>query len=102
MFQIQTNSEILQQALVALSHFTALDILSIFPNSPKILLSQILSGVSTIKEWQIVFNQLILHEVDHMRRGLIKGTHGIKSPAHTGAIGAKEIQFKKFKEQLKS
>ncbi|KAG9285568.1 hypothetical protein G9A89_006556 [Geosiphon pyriformis] len=102
LFQITPNSCVLKHALNALSHFPAPDILSIFPESPKILLSQILNGTSSVEEWKPIFSKLVSNEIDHMQRGLFKGIISNKSTPNISTIGSntKQVKIRTFKKQL--
>ncbi|CAG8494615.1 9056_t:CDS:10 [Ambispora gerdemannii] len=102
LFEISSNKSILKHALRALSYFRGPDILSIFPEYPKILLSKILLEVSNVEEWQLVFNKLIHHEIDNMRRGLFKNFSGGKSASVVTSTGneVNKSQIQQFKEHL--
>ncbi|CAG8584546.1 9430_t:CDS:2, partial [Cetraspora pellucida] len=76
LFKIQQDYKLLKQGLIAISQFNATDILSVFPTSSKILLSQIFNlneSLSQVEEWQFVLSNIISHEVHNMRRSLLKG-----------------------------
>ncbi|CAG8538899.1 7710_t:CDS:10 [Ambispora leptoticha] len=102
LFEISPNKNILKHALRALSYFQGPDILSIFPEYPKTLISKILIEDSSVEEWQLVFSKLIYHEVDNMRRGLFKGISGGKSASVVTSTGneIKKNRIRQFKEQL--
>ncbi|CAG8797714.1 3118_t:CDS:2, partial [Racocetra persica] len=71
LFKIQQDYRLLKPGLMAISQFNATDILSVFPTSSEILLSQIFNlneNLSQVEEWQFVLSKIISHEVHSMRR----------------------------------
>ncbi|CAG8545639.1 2322_t:CDS:2 [Paraglomus occultum] len=73
LFKLQTDEFILDHALKALSYFSAMDILSVLPELPTTIMSQILKCSSTINGWRDILCQLIPHEVFDLQRTLFGG-----------------------------
>lgn len=102
LFQLQEDHRVLKLGLLALSHFSAPDILSnVFPESPKILASILFDedgetiNLCQMEEWQYVLSKIISHEIKNLNRGLFKGVGRLQ---HSTGSGSDVSEFQKNKQ----